>query len=811
MSNVLVSFAGSPHVAGQFVHTPGILPSQGTVVGRREVSEAILSGDVVLGDGIGGQITVPRALSIGTRDHKTGYEPAAGDPPVESLGTVAHQFVDPRVEWQYGGILGARNVLRDDGKTYEPSTVKPDGTPYTWQELVQQCLAKMQDEDGNPSSERFIETTAYTQVTWLPQDLHWPPGTLASQALAQDLLRPIAYFVAWQLDGSVEIHQPGVGADPPEGSIRRQPIQRSNAVVQRPTSIRLVGGRNQREASVPGWFRVLVHDGLNASGTAAATSGAAEGDVLPYTSVLADWGYPHDAAGWKGGVLMKKQFGNYSSDGGTAAIAVSRKRRRLMAQWANRFQMPSADWPKRPMLSRLLRAGAKGQAAQPFAVCEHWRAVQSGGGGFENIATPEQVPIKIIDAQRGVVELLADEPIGLLTMTDVVTLDEITATLEDGEVVVVFAYQDNTDSEDQYADHFTLVRGDPNAEEADELLVRPDREMVVSRPDMVARYLEGDQNQADNEFELRVNGSAVIAKLFEAPLQQDAYEVAYNGIVPIRLNGRIRRVTYQVGRNGMPTTTAQVNSDRPESAFSPTWRELEDDMLSKRAAGESLTKLAEKVWRHVQDQHLRSKAVHVENGEGGAPARIPRVNVLSWWEALIPIVDDTAADGRARLAQIARVAGTAGSERLELTNHGPVARAHFVTSQTASHAPKGEWVVPGYYYGRVASKSGAGSAATYDIIPGDQGGTTTGKGTLVSTASPRMLGIHRALFGAYNSLVSTVNALIDVHSTGASLPGALGALTTGHLEMDVGDLTIVVYDHAGDPIALHDTDMMWPP
>lgn len=791
MSDVLVSFGGKVGHAGEFTNTPGIGFSSGRIEGDRADLGDLIDGSLMFMDGLGGSIEVRSLLAVEENQHED-YESSAS-------GTVVLGLIDPRVEARFGAITLRANVLRDDRQTYDPDTLSSDGDAHTWRELVEKCF------ETAGVSDDWIETAATESVTWVPTDIEWdhePPLVV----MQRDLLEPIGYTLVWQINNTWEIHQVGVGEDPPDGAIEVKPLRRTHGVVTRPTKVRVVGGRRRIQEVVTSWVRCIPHDGWGASGTASsASSGASNGQIVPLNDALADWGYTTGASGWAKGVLLENQFSNY-----TGGASFNKQRIAKMRQWVNRFMPGSATAPavrqKLPMLPHLLDVNEDGYAQEIRVVSSMWRARNQRGATFENLESTDRPTLKgeIVNPWKGVIEVLIDQPLGTLGTTGVPIVED--STLVSPDLQVEFAYTLNTGTADG-SDFYTMERDDPKATSADAIYARPERVKVIRQPELVVDEING-ATAAAAAAAVETKASALITKIWDEPLSEDAFEVKYNGLVDVPLNGRIRRVTHSVPRNGFPQTVVQVNNDRPDTPYHPTYQAVERQLHTQSFAARGEAQATKRLGSLIQDRVRRSKSQDVTPGVGGGGReKIHGRKVHTGWISLLPLTDSTATGGRAAFCHIKTHATTGGS--IGVTNEGPILRAHFITAEASDdYADEGKWIIPGYQYVKVTGVTSVDSLATYSCIAVDAGATTSTGNTL--PAVPLLNKFPTVFRKAWNELASTINALIDVHSTGAALPGALGLLTSGHSTMDTGDRTLVVWDLAGDPHILPNTDFKWP-
>lgn len=794
MSDVLISFAGKACISGSLTVTPGIAYSQGSVLGDRSALDGALFGDLELSDGTGGRIRVTGMTSIEDNEPEETYE---GD------GTLVLTLVDDRIEWRFGTpVTLVANVLRDDGVTYDPDTLHPADRPYNWRELVDYLI-----EQGGLKS-RFRPTAVLDSVKWTPTGINWdhdPPLLM----LQRDLLEPIGYFVVRQLDGTVEIHQYGVGAEPPAGELERRPLTRRHRVVDRPTHVRVVGGRQRVQETITGCRRCLPMDGALTSGVALASTDPAyprvrNGVLRPWTETISAWGYT--VAKYTKGILLRSPFANYTA-GGTKM----EQRQQVMRQFLNRFMLPEpgtlAARQRLPLLNKLLLVGSGGVALSPLANADHWYAIGAPGGTaaaplFANALAVSgdatRFPAKIIDAHVGMFEILSDLPVGRLSRLDKRLVEDPLVTLDEGFVALTCAYRRNTGSD---SDFFTLERTDPQAAEADKLYKRSRRVFVIKRPDYVVDVINGAV--AESHLEVSARASALCSKVWEASLEERAYEYVYNGIVPVRLDGRIRRVTYQVPASGMPQTLVYVDTDEPASPFEPSWDEAERRFMVDTAVGKSEELLVQRVQQRIEESLMRARSVKTENGEGGlGDRRNGRQLQLGWLHAL-PVADETASNGRAMFGRIVSY-GPGGV--IGFTDEGPIAQAFFETSQAPDYAPNGMWLFPGYYLGDVRGVGAGGpGSAEYTLMPVDLGGGTS-SGSLLPLSPAGWFHFPRMFRYAFNELASAVNSLIA-----GGTPPPITLLSAGHAKMSTGDKALWLVDHAGEGIVIPNTDFRWPP
>ena len=415
------------------------------------------------------------------------------------------RFSDRRREWRNKRITGRYNILEDDGKTIA------EGTAKTWQQLVQLCIAAL-DEEVSFSIQEF--------PNWSPSNLVWEMANAAEEL--QNLLTAAGLWLVMQPDGALEILQLGLGAIP---SFSAQPyfVDDSWGTTRslQPEQIIIKGRRKVLEERFS-LVAVVERDDQT------IVPLSAYGDVGASATLPEPFSDKSDA---DKNALKKCAYKWFQIQNIGVGESNYWKARRLLATRATSI------------------AGTDGveRLAPPLVEALFFRRNQSGGG-FTNDASRQVVSQGVTwDPKRAIVKLGAKAGTLEDTGTNKKLLEE--HAIGSTDVVITVAYEVDTGAEtDFYRYSYPAGSNAPTQKNC----------LIVERAEFVL-YIDEDGTEL-NLTELNAQASELGKKLWSKFGGNETHDVTLAGARDVRLSGVVRTVAWDLSDSGL-TTRVTINKE----------------------------------------------------------------------------------------------------------------------------------------------------------------------------------------------------------------------------------------------------------
>lgn len=187
---------------------------------------------------------------------------------------------------------GRYNWLLPDGVTYREETVKSNGIPYEWWDLVVEAV-EILGLDIDREERKPID---YAGATLNPKltNIDWYGRSVAT--ILEELLAIGNWAISQNIKGRLYFHRRFFASKSgklplPDKCLLSHKKTYRNISVNIPEYIIVVGGRNILERKIDGWEPVCEFDGRYLVGSSSAGPSKSRGDVMTLAELAAAWGY----------------------------------------------------------------------------------------------------------------------------------------------------------------------------------------------------------------------------------------------------------------------------------------------------------------------------------------------------------------------------------------------------------------------------------------------------------------------------------------------------------------------------------------